>query len=100
MNIDKKLDGEKLFIELEGSLDTTTAPILEEELENLLNDVKTIVFDLEKLEYISSAGLRVILATQQRMMEHGEMKLTHVNDEVMEVFYITGFSNILNIESI
>lgn len=97
MNINKIPQGEELLVEIEGRLDTSTAPQLESELTDL-SGVKKLVLDFVKLEYISSAGLRVLLATQKRMNAQGEMVITHVNDTIMEVFEITGFSDILTIE--
>ena len=98
MEINKNLDGNKLTIALEGRLDTSTAPNLEAELKSSLDGVASLVLDFNKLEYISSAGLRVVLAAQKTMSKQGEMKLVGVNDEVMEVFEITGFVDILTIE--
>jgi len=83
---------------LEGRLDTTTAPNLEKELKSSLDDVTELIMDFEKLEYISSAGLRVLLSAQKTMNKQGEMKLIHVNDTIMEIFKVTGFSDILTIE--
>ena len=98
MEIIKNLDGNKLTIALEGRLDTSTAPNLEAEIKGSLADVAELVLDFNKLEYISSAGLRVVLAAQKTMSKQGSMKLVGVNDEVMEVFEITGFVDILTIE--
>ena len=100
MTINKKLDGEKMLVEVEGRLDTTTAPSLDAELNQSsdLAAVKELVFDFEKLEYVSSAGLRVLLGTQKTMNTHGKMVIKNVNDAIMEVFEITGFSDILTIE--
>lgn len=98
MEIIKKSEGNNLSIEVQGRLDTITAPELEQELNASLNGVEKIVFDFGKLEYISSAGLRVMLSTQKKMMKQGEMKIVNVNDEVKEVFDITGFSSIISIE--
>lgn len=98
MEIIKNLEGSKLTVALEGRLDTSTAPNLEEELGKSIADVTELVLDFNKLEYISSAGLRVLLATQKTMSKQGSLKLTGVNDEVMEVFEITGFVDILTIE--
>ena len=95
MNIQKTLSGAALTVALEGRLDTTTAPKLEEELRD---GITRLVFDVEKLEYISSAGLRVLLAMQKLMNQQGEMVLQNVNEAVMEVFEVTGFSDILRIE--
>ena len=98
MNIEKTQSGSDLVISLDGRLDTTTAPELEAVLDSGLGGVSELVFDFSELEYISSAGLRVILKAQKTMNTQGSMKLTHVNDEIMEVFDITGFVDILVIE--
>ena len=98
MKITKKIENTMLNIALEGRLDTITAPEFEQELNDSLNGITDFVLDLEKLDYISSAGLRVILKAQKIMNTQGRMKLTHVRDTIMEVFDITGFANILTIE--
>ena len=98
MNIIKNKDGSKLTLALEGRLDTTTAPQLEAELKASLPGVTSLIFDFSQLEYISSAGLRVILYAQKVMNKQGTMVLRHVNEMVMEVFEITGISTILTIE--
>lgn len=98
LNINKKLEDKTLTVALEGRLDTTTAPQLEAELKSSLPEVTSLVMDFEKLEYISSAGLRVLLSAQKTMNKQGEMKLIHVNDVINEIFEVTGFSDILNIE--
>ena len=98
MTIKKQADGSHLGIALEGRLDTTTAPELEKELKQSLDGVAELVFDLADLEYISSAGLRVLLSAQKIMNKQGSMKLIHVNETVSEVFEVTGFSDILTIE--
>ena len=98
LNIEKKAEGTSLTIALTGRLDTVTAPELEGALKDSLDGVTKLVIDLEKLEYISSAGLRVLLAAQKMMNLQGEMKVTHVSEVVMEVFEVTGFSDILTIE--
>ena len=85
-------------IVLSGRLDTVTAPQLEAELEKILSDSDALVLDMANLEYISSAGLRVILKAQKAMNTKGTMKLIHVGESIMEVFDITGFSDFLNIE--
>ncbi|MBQ3865784.1 MAG: STAS domain-containing protein [Clostridia bacterium] len=97
LNIQKKAEGQALAVSLEGRLDTTTAPALQDELSNL-DGISLLTLDMEKLEYISSAGLRVLLSTEKRMKAQGEMKVTHVNETVMEIFEVTGFSEILTIE--
>ena len=98
MNIQKSLNGTALTVTLEGRLDTTTSPKLEEDLRGSIGGVTSLTFDMEKLEYISSAGLRVLLAMQKLMNRQGEMRLRNVNATVMEVFEITGFADILRIE--
>ena len=98
MTITKNQEGGKLTIALEGRLDTTTSPQLEAELRTSVNDVTELVFDLDKLDYISSAGLRVLLAAQKVMNKQGEMKIRNVKPEIMEIFDVTGFVDILNIE--
>ena len=89
---------EKVIMKMEGRLDTITAPQLQNEIELLSSDVKELVFDMEKLEYVSSAGLRVILLAQKKMSKLGVLKLVSVCETIMEVFEITGFVDILNIE--
>ena len=98
MTIEKNLNGNSLTLNLAGRLDTTTAPELEAVVDNSLAGVQELVLDMEALEYISSAGLRVILKAQKMMVGKGSMKLIHVNDTIMEVFNITGFVDILTIE--
>ena len=98
MDIEKHKDGKKLDVKLIGRLDSKTAPELKEVLENNLNDVEELTFDLSELNYISSAGLRIILSTQKRMNKQGSMRVTNVQDIVMEVFESTGFVDILTIE--
>ncbi len=98
MQIVKQKEGSNLTISLEGRLDTTTSPQLEEELKQSLDGITALVFDLAKLEYISSAGLRVLLSAQKVMNKQGEMKVTGANDELKEIFEVTGFVDILNIE--
>lgn len=98
MEISKIIDGEKLSVRLSGRLDTTTAPQLEAELRRSVNGIKKLTLDFTEVEYISSAGLRVLLAAQKVMNRQGEMKLTGVSADIMEIFEITGFSEILTIE--
>ena len=98
LNINKKQDGTTLTIALEGRLDTTTAPELEQELKASMSGVTELTFDMTGLEYISSAGLRVLLTAHKTMMKQGQMKITHVTEVVQEVFDVTGFSDILTIE--
>ena len=98
MNIIKNQNGTTLDISLEGRLDTTTAPELDELFKTSLEGTKELVIDMEKLEYISSAGLRALLVAQKIMNKNGSMKIKNVNDMIMEVFNVTGFSDILTIE--
>lgn len=98
MTINKNSEGTKLTLSLEGRLDTVTTPALEAELKQSLNDVTELVFDFSTLEYISSAGLRVLLAAQKTMNKQGNMVIRHVNENIMEVFEVTGFIDILSIE--
>ena len=98
MKISKNQKGTALEIALEGRLDTTTAPELEAELKGSLDSADTLVLDFSKLDYISSAGLRVLLSAHKVMARKGGMKVTHVNDIVQEVFEVTGFADILTIE--
>lgn len=97
MTINKELKGKELAVELEGRLDTITAPELETELKGSLDGVEKLTLDFSKLEYISSAGLRVLLSTQKRMKSQGEMTVSNVNETIMEIFEVTGFNDILTI---
>ena len=98
MTIDKKEQGSTLQIAVSGRLDTTTAPQLEAELKRSLDGITKLDLDFSGLEYLSSAGLRVLLAAQKVMNQQGKMTIRHVNETIMEVFEITGFSEILTIE--
>ena len=98
MNIIRNKDGSKLALALEGRLDTTTAPQLEAELKASMDGVTELDMDFEKLEYLSSAGLRVLLAAQKVMNKQGKMTIRHVNETIHEVFEVTGFIDILTIE--
>ena len=98
LNISKNVDGKKLEYLLEGRLDTTTSPQLQEDLEKSLDPIEELVLNFEKLEYISSAGLRVLLVAQKTMTKQGKMIVTNVNESIMEIFDVTGFSDILTIE--
>ena len=98
MTIEKKINNESATLIVSGRLDTQTAPELEKELDSILSGLKELTFDMTNLEYVSSAGLRVILKAQKAMNAQGSMKLTGVNDSIMEVFDITGFLDILTIE--
>lgn len=98
MTIDKKLNGQELEIALTGRLDTTTAPSLEAELKRSIGGVTKLIFDFAALEYLSSAGLRVLLAAQKVMNKQGSMVIRNVNDTIGDIFEVTGFSDILTIE--
>ena len=98
MTINKTKDGKALTLAVEGRLDTITAPDLEAVLKEELDDVGELTFDFSSLEYISSAGLRVLLSAQKRMNAQGSMKVTGVTEIIMEIFEVTGFSDILTIE--
>ena len=98
LNIEKNKNGTDFAIALEGRLDTTTAPQLEKELKEDVNGVSELTFDFAKLEYISSAGLRVLLSAQKIMNKQGHMVIRNVNEDIMEIFEVTGFSDILDIE--
>ena len=98
LNIKKSIAGGDAEITLEGRLDTVTAPELEEILKDVLPGVSSLTLDFAALEYISSAGLRVLLAAQKVMNTQGKMKVCNANDAIMEIFEVTGFSEILTIE--
>ena len=98
LNINKNLNGETLTVTLEGRLDTASAPELDKIVRSSLDRVTNLIFDMEKLEYISSSGLRVLLSAQKNMAKQGSMKLIHVSDVIMEIFEVTGFVDILTIE--
>lgn len=98
LNITKNEENTTLTLSLEGRLDTVTAPQLEEEIATSVEGVTLLVLDFEKLEYISSAGLRVLLSAQKKMKNQGEMKVVRVNETINEVFEMTGFADILTIE--
>ena len=98
MTIEIKRNAEETIIELVGRLDTTTAPALDKTINEDIADTKNLVLDVKGLEYISSAGLRVLLGAQKKMQKIGSMKVTNVCEEVMEVFEMTGFADILTIE--
>ena len=98
MNIIKNKEGSKLRLALEGRLDTTTAPQLEAELKASMEGITELDLDFEQLEYLSSAGLRVLLAAQKVMNKQGKMVVRHVNETIHEVFEVTGFIDILTIE--
>ena len=98
MNIEQKRNGNALTIAPEGYLDTTTAPELRAVLETALEGVTELTFDFEKLEYISSSGLRLLLYAQKVMNEQGTMKVIHSNSIILEIFEVTGFADVLTIE--
>ena len=98
MMIEKMINGTATVLKIVGRLDTTTAPELEATIDGCVAGIKELVLDCSALEYVSSAGLRVILKAQKLMNTQGTMKLTHVNETIMEVFDITGFADILTIE--
>ena len=98
MDIKKNLEDGALTIAINGRLDTSTAPQLDEELKTSIEGVENLLIDLTDLEYISSAGLRVLLSAQKTMNKQGTMEVTGVNDIVMEIFEVTGFSDILTIK--
>ena len=98
MMIEKMITGTEAVLKIVGRLDTTTAPELEATIDSCTAGIKELVLDCSALEYVSSAGLRVILKAQKLMNTQGAMKLTHVNETIMEVFDITGFADILTIE--
>lgn len=98
MKINKTINTTELTLALAGRLDTTTAPQLEAELKTSLDGVNSLVMDFAELEYISSAGLRVLLSAQKVMNKQGEMIIRHANETILEVFEVTGFTDILTIE--
>ena len=98
MTIEIKKNGQETIIQIVGRLDTITAPVLDKTINQDIGDTKHLVLDVKNMEYISSAGLRVLLAAQKKMQKIGSMKVTGVCDAVMEVFEMTGFADILVIE--
>ena len=98
MTIEIKRNENQITIDLVGRLDTITAPALEKTISENLEGIKSLVLDLKGLEYISSAGLRVLLGAEKRIQKVGQMKLVNVCDDVMEIFEMTGFADILTIE--
>ncbi|MDO4989838.1 MAG: STAS domain-containing protein [Eubacteriales bacterium] len=98
LNIKTTQDAGKLTVALEGRLDTVTSPDLEKCLKEKLGGVTELVMDFEELDYVSSAGLRVLLSAQKTMNRQGSMKLCHVSESIMEILEVTGFSDILTIE--
>ena len=98
MTIEIRKSVNELVLEITGRLDTTTAPALDKTINENLSDIKSLILDFKNLEYISSAGLRVLLGAQKKMSQIGSMKIKNVCELVMEVFEMTGFADILNIE--
>ncbi len=98
LDINKTTESSRTTVALGGRLDTVTAPDLEKELKEFIDDTTELVLDFNDLEYISSAGLRVLLSAQKVMNKQGSMKLVNVSDSIMEIFEVTGFSDILTIE--
>ena len=98
LNITKNIDGKELTFSLEGRLDTTTSPDLENEVKENIEGVESLILDIEGLEYISSAGLRVLLMAQKIMNDQGSMVVKNASEEVKEIFDITGFCDILTLE--
>ena len=98
MTIKKNLNGTELNVKVVGRLDTTTAPDLEKEIMDSVEGVTKLVLDFEALEYLSSAGLRVLLQAQKTMNKQGEMVVRNVNETIAEIFEVTGFSDVLTIE--
>lgn len=98
MTIEKKENGKELTLTISGRLDTTTAPLLEAELKKSIGGAQRLVLDFETLEYLSSAGLRVLLAAQKVMNKQGTMVIRNVNETIADIFEVTGFSEILTIE--
>lgn len=97
MTIEKNLNGAELIVTLVGRLDTTTAPQLEAELKTSLPGVEHLVLEFAQLDYLSSAGLRVLLGAQKQMNKQGDMVVRHVNETIAEIFDVTGFCDILTI---
>ena len=100
MNIKKEKDGSRLTIIIAGRIDTVTAPDVDEDINNSLEGVKMLILDFKDVNYVSSAGLRVLLSLQKKMMVKGEMKLINVNEAVSDVFEVTGFDEILTYEKV
>ena len=98
MTIDKKINGSELEIAIGGRLDTVTAPQLEAEIKGSIDGVEKLTLDFDALEYLSSAGLRVLLASQKIMNKQGKMIIKNVNETINEIFEVTGFIDILTIE--
>ena len=99
MEIIKDLNGSELTIKLVGELNTITSPFLEDVIKNDLNGIKSLIFDFSQLDYLSSSGLRTILVAQKIMDNQGRMVIKKPNDSILEIFDITGFSSLLEIEN-
>ena len=99
MNITKQLNNKELTLSLEGELNSVTAADFESVIKNDLGNVESLIIDLAKLSYLSSAGLRVLLVAQKIMTKNGKMVIRHVNEDVMDIFSLTGFSAVLDIEN-
>lgn len=99
MDINKKKDGTKLIYELDGELDLVSSPILQKDIDESIDGVTELVFDFKNVKYISSTGIRVLLASQKIMNKQGTLKVLNVNDTIMDLFKVTGFDSILNIEN-
>lgn len=98
LNITNMIENETMTVNLEGSLDTNTAPNFEDAMKDMPDGITELIIDMEKLEYISSAGLRVLLTLYKQMTVKGDMKLVHVNDIVKDILNVTGFTNFLKLE--
>ena len=98
LKIEKKAEGGETVISLEGELDTLSSQTLEEQLDSLIADADKVTVDLEKLDYITSAGLRILLQMENIMEEKGSMRIVHVREDIMEIFEVTGFTEVLHIE--
>ena len=98
MTVTKKLEGSKLTAQIEGRLDTNTTPEAEKELTGSLDNVKELILDFKNLDYISSAGLRLLLMLQKKMNAQGSMKICNANAIVKEIFEVTGFSDVLTVK--
>ena len=98
MTVNKTIKGTELALAIEGRVDTTTAPQLETEIKESIDGITKLVFDFAKVEYISSAGLRVLLSAQKTMNKQGEMVVTNCSDDILEIFEVTGFTDILTIK--
>jgi anti-sigma B factor antagonist len=98
MSIEIKRTADEVILECSGRLDTTTAPALDQAISENLGEIKSLIFDFKRIEYISSAGLRVLLSAQKKMHQIGTMKVINVGELVMEIFEVTGFKDVLTIE--